>query len=132
MSVASRERFDQTVAKIVASLIQDVGHGLSNKKWRLKNQEWNSAYVDWRRGPDPGDATVTKLRVVLRNGKTFARLHTSDEVDALLDDLWKLKDEVFSKPWYGLKLEVFPDGKRELQLDHDPKCVVDPHFWEPD
>jgi hypothetical protein len=100
----------------------------------LKGKKWQSAFIDIRRPPD-SETTISKLRIVLPDGKITALLdtdleHVPRDVKELFCEALDLKDKAYDKRWYGVKFVVLPTGKTEVVLNHDAECAMDPKFWD--
>jgi len=126
---AHPKAFQDAMGKIAQTLVVLINDKLKDRKWKLKNKKWISAYVDRRGSLDT--AIICKLRITMEDQSSFARLHTSSEIENTFDEIWRSKDSIFPEKWYGVKLTVTPEGKWEVALDHDPKCVEDPTFFDP-
>jgi hypothetical protein len=46
-------------------------------------------------------------------------------VAGLLGELWEMKPKLFPKPWYGIKITIYPDGKFDTEYDYDAKPPAD-------
>jgi hypothetical protein len=123
--------FNRLIKLIADLLLSEIPAGLGDKKWKLKTKRWNSAYIDSRWTTD-GNTRIGKLRVVLRDGRIFARIRIPQRAAEWLDAIGELKDKAFPEPWYGLKITISPDGSCRLDFDHNTECVVDPTFFNPD
>jgi hypothetical protein len=123
--------FRSLVKEIAGILSSEIPKLLENKKWRLKDKEWKTVYIDQRWTKDGGTA-ISKMRVILASGQIFARLDAPRPVAEMMGDIGEIKDRAFEKKWYGMKLFVQPNGRHRIEYDHDPACVVDPRFFEPD
>ena len=115
--------FERVVKAIAKATLSEVLSRLGDKKW-------SSAFIDSRWTTD-GNTRIGKLRVVLEDGRIFARIRMSQQVAEWLDAIGELKGKAFPKPWYGLKISMSPDGRFNLDFDHNPDCVVDPTFFNP-
>ena len=125
------DEFNRLIKMIGDVTLSEIATGLGEKKWKLKNKNWTSAYIDSRWTTD-GNTRIGKLRIVLEDGRIFARIRIPQQVAEWLDSIGELKDKAFPKPWYGLKITFAPDGCCKLDFDHNPDCVVDPTFFNPD
>jgi hypothetical protein len=101
------------------------------KKWKLKDSQWKSAFVDIR-WTIARDFRIAKMRVLLSSDRVFSRLQVPVEAEALFDEARKIKDSAFANTWYGLKLTVYPDCTSSVEYNLDSNCSVDSHFWDPD
>ena len=92
----------------------------------MKGKTWSCAFVDIRR-PEKGNTRIAKMRLVLPDGSTCALLDTPlenppTEVLDLFDEVWKLRDKLFTKRWFGIKLTVDPTGKCDVSYNYEAKC----------
>jgi hypothetical protein len=130
MAVTSeRRRFNVLLRKLAQSLIAHINTELEDKKWRLKDPTWTSAYLEWKGGAHVDDPRIGKFRVVLANGKLFAKLDPPLEASDAVGRIWKIKDKAFPKKWYGLKVTVTPDGDYQCDFNYDQHCLGNPDFF---
>lgn len=125
-------RSEEIFREIGSLLLEQAQIAMKEKEWKWK--VWKQIYVDIRR-PEKSKTTISKIRIVSPDGATEALLDTSlenvpTEATNLFYSLWDTKDEEYSTKWYGLKFVVFPDGKWEVDFNVDPKCAVDPTFFD--
>src|SRR5277367_4470 len=101
---------NETINKIASILLEET-------KAVIRDKAWAFVFIDVR-----GTKTkVSKLRAGWLDGSTCPLLDTSLEntppaIDDLVDSIWKIKDQVFEKKWYGLKVTVFPEGKSKVDF----------------
>jgi hypothetical protein len=119
------------IVKNIAGLVVPAIHAkVSEKRWKIKDGSWDSAYIDirWTAGHE---FSISKLRVVLPNGRVFARVRIPHEAIELFRAIRKTKESVFPEKWYGLKLTIYQDRTFNLEYNLDSECITDPHFWDP-
>jgi len=102
--------------------------GLVKVRQHLKKQEWRQACLDVRSAKAKG-ARLSKFRVRLSNDKRQA-FHEPVETNRLLREIWGIKDKLFPRKWYGLRVTVQPDGTCETEFNYDAECVSDPQFFD--
>src|SRR5262245_31965477 len=88
---------------------------------------WTTAFVDIRSASD-GSYRDAKMRVVLADG-TRASVKTTKAMNEAEYRIFQSKDEVFSPPWYGLKLESTPEGECTAEYNYDAACCEDESFF---
>jgi hypothetical protein len=92
---------------------------------------WESGFLDVRWvGDIPNNAQnwISKCRFNRPNSAKLESVRTTDEFDALCDQVGKLRLSLFTPLWYGLKLTVYSDAKPVVTFDENPECCVDP-LW---
>jgi hypothetical protein len=122
------EVLQKEISQILAS---DIPRQLENKKWRLKKKDWKSVYIEERWSIN-GNTSISKMGVVLANGRIFTRLEAPQAVYEIMRDIGEIKDKAFPKQWYGIKILVHPDQSYRTEYNHDPDCTSDPTFFDPD
>jgi len=90
------------------------------------------AFADIRQGDDGG--MISKVRLVRPDGSIESSpgddAFVPSEVLTLFEELWDLRDTAFPDRWYGLTINIFPDGKSEFEFNYDPDCALDDAFFE--
>jgi hypothetical protein len=128
---ANAATFAGLVKELAQILAVDIPRQLENKKWRLKNKEWKSVSIEERWSAN-GNMSISKIGVVLANGRIFSRLDAPQPVYEIMRDIGKIKDKAFAQKWYGIKIVVQPDQTHRIEYNSDPDCTSDPTFFDPD
>lgn len=92
---------------------------------------WTSAFlkVVWF-GEGNKNGWKSKLRVSQTDGGTMG-IQTDFELDNVVHEVGDIKDIIFCEnKWYGFEITVHPNGKYEIELDRDPNCCNDSHWYE--
>jgi hypothetical protein len=121
---------ESLVQEMTDILVLEISAQLHKDEYGLKDQTWTSAYIDERWDSD--GTSISKFRVVLANGELFSRLRIPQPVGEIMHDIGSIKDEAFPKRWYGIKVTIHPDRSSQVEYDHNPECVDDPDFLDPD
>jgi hypothetical protein len=48
----------------------------------------------------------------------------------LMDEIWKLKNKLFPKRWYGLKLTVYPNGSFDTEFNYHRRCSEEVEYFK--
>ena len=129
-STPSHEDFEALIKELAQVTVAHVNKELRRKKWGLKSAKWKSAFAEENGGENNTDPRVGKFRVVLPNGKVFAKLDLPIEGADVMVRIWRIKDQVFAKKkWYGLKVTVKPDGEYQCEFTYDPRCLGNLDFF---
>jgi len=98
-----------------------------DRKWGPA-ADWQQAVLDVRASRE-GDRMISKFRITRLDGQVKPA-STSSLLDNLLWDLWEARKFVFTEPWYGWKITIFPEAAAVTELNSDPRCIDDPTFFD--
>ncbi|MEZ6143352.1 MAG: hypothetical protein R3B84_22520 [Zavarzinella sp.] len=90
--------------------------------------EWQSAYLDVR-GSTDGTSQSMKIRAVLSTGEVVS-VKTNSLIEKIVGEVWRIKDEVFSPQWFGLRLDLSSNGECDAKYNYDPQCDEDDSFYD--
>ena len=115
MQPANLERFNELVGQLGQLVFAHVTDKIAARKWKCARFSDRNNF--------------SKLRIELLDGAIDKSMKTptDGEFFDLLDEVWAIKDEVFSEKWYGLTIEVDPAGKCEVAFDYNED---DPKFFD--
>ena len=88
---------------------------------------WKAVFVDIRSAQD-GSYRDAKMRAILDDG-TWASVKTTNAMNEVEYLIFQAKDDVFSPPWYGLRIEIIPSGECSVDYNYDPLCCEDESFY---
>jgi hypothetical protein len=117
------ERFQLLLSELATCLMDDVNEAMGS-------EPWVRAVLDVRGSGIDGSTFLTMLKVGLPDAATAKGVPTSNAVDDLVSDIWRMKNTVLSDKWYGLKLKLGSDGRCDTAFNYDSKCVSDPSFLD--
>lgn len=70
-----------------------------------------------------------KFRIHLISKEAIGTERLSRPIRNLIENTWaKMFKKNKKSTWYGMKLTVYPNGKHEIEYNHDPNCIDDPNF----
>jgi transcriptional regulator with XRE-family HTH domain len=88
--------FEALIKELAQVTVAHVNKELRRKKWGLKSAKWKSAFAEENGGENNTDPRVGKFRVVLPNGKVFAKLDLPIEGADVMVRIWRIKDQWFA------------------------------------
>jgi hypothetical protein len=115
---ADPARFHKLLKQIVNMMLGTVEEALGTTPWTF-------AFILERQAGVDSEVRAGKLRVQVPGEAELKWLRQPLEYAHLMSELWKLKTEIFPKPWYAMKLTFYPDGKFETEYDYNPDCPED-------
>ena len=123
-TIADFQRLTRKLSRLVVARIAEALPA------NRKQPGWVSGFIEARWCSDTtGPWRTTKLRALPPTGKQLVGMHTTDEMERLLGQLWAMRNVQLPDVWWGLKLTVFPEADPQLELNPDPDCVVDPQWF---
>jgi hypothetical protein len=115
--VMQKQPFHKLLNDIATVLLTTTTTAVGRKKWRC-------AYLVHLWPPEGGgNPGLEKFRIEMADGVLIVGVRWPDDLTYLVDDLWGLQHGLFERTWYGIKVNVFPDGTCNPEYDYDKECM---------
>jgi len=113
--------FDAKVRALGVALHAQVKREIGKKKWVCATLDVRFA--------QQGSSWLSKIRVTVPNSEMVS-ISVPADIQLILLDLNALRRASFSDEWYGLILEVNPQGNCTVSLNYNSQCAEDESFFD--